>query len=164
MIELSEVDAVGLLREAECRFTLGASSVHGPAHWRAVLSNGVMLADELEADRAFVAVFALLHDCRRDNEWHDPLHGARAAKVAREVNGRFFDFEPGRLERLTEALHWHDAGRVHKDIDISCCWAADRIELRRVGIEPEEWGFCQRTWPVARRILSARKSVSVGRG
>ena len=164
MIELSEVDAVGLLREAECRFTLSASSVHGPAHWRAVLSNGVMLADELEADRAFVAVFALLHDCRRDNEWHDPRHGARAAKVAKEINGRFFDFEPGRLERLTEALHWHDAGRVHKDIDISCCWAADRIELRRVGIEPEEWGFCQRTWPVARRILSARKSVSFGGG
>lgn len=164
MIEVKDVDTVGLLEEAERRFKLGAQSVHGPAHWRAVLSNGVVLAAELEADGAFVAVFALLHDCRRENEWHDPHHGARAAKVAKEINGRFFDFDPGRLERLTEALHWHDAGRVHKDIDISCCWAADRIELRRVGIEPEEWGFCQRTWPIARRILSASKRVSVGRG
>jgi uncharacterized protein len=161
MIELKDVDTVGLLRETEGRFTLGAGSVHGPAHWRAVLSNGMKLADELEADRAFVAVFALLHDSQRDNEWHDPHHGARSAKVAKEINGRFFDFEPGRLERLTEALHWHDAGRVHKDIDISCCWAADRIELRRVGIEPEEWGFCQRTWPVARRILSNRRGENV---
>jgi hypothetical protein len=74
--------------------------------------------------------------------------------VAREINGRFFDFEPDRLTRLTEALHWHDAGRVHWDIDISCCWAADRIELRRVGIEPAKWGFCDQTWPIAQRILS----------
>lgn len=164
MIELRDVDTLSLLREAESRFTLSAESVHGPDHWRAVLSNGMLLADELEADRAFVAVFALLHDCRRENEWHDPRHGARAAKVAMEINGRFFDFKPDRLERLTEALHWHDAGKVHSDLDISCCWAADRIELRRVGIEPAKWGFCDITWPVARRILSASRGVSVGRG
>jgi uncharacterized protein len=121
----------------------------------------MVLAEELEVDRSFVAVFALLHDCRRENEWEDPRHGARAADVAREINGRFFDFEPGRLTRLAEALHWHDAGKVHSDIDISCCWAADRIELRRVGIEPAKWGFCERTWPVAQRMLSKRKTESV---
>lgn len=160
MIDLRDVDTVGLLREAESRFTLGSTSVHGPAHWRAVLSNGMVLADELESDRSFVAVFALLHDCRRENEWEDPRHGARAAEVAREINGRFFNFEPDRLTRLTEALHWHDAGKVHTDLDISCCWAADRIELRRVGIEPAKWGFCGITWPVAQRILSAQRKKS----
>lgn len=164
MIELKDVDTDGLLREAESRFTLGTRSVHGPVHWRAVLSNGMLLAEELEADQAFVAVFALLHDCWRENEWHDPRHGARAAEVAKELNGRFFDFGSERLARLTEALHWHDAGRVHADLDISCCWAADRIELRRVGIEPEKWGFCERTWPVARRILSSRRGESVKAG
>jgi len=157
MIELSDVDTTGLLREAESRFTLGSGSAHGPVHWRAVLSNGMVLADELAGDRSFVAVFALLHDCRRENEWDDPRHGARAAEVAKALNRRYFDFEPGRLTRLTEALHWHDAGKVHADIDISCCWAADRIELRRLGIEPAKWGFCDRTWPLAQRILSRRK-------
>jgi uncharacterized protein len=161
MIELIDVDTTGLLREAMSRFTLGTRSVHGPAHWRAVLSNGMVLADELEGDRSLVAVFALLHDCRRENEWDDPRHGARAAEVAKALNGRYFDFEPGRLTRLTEALHWHDAGRVHTDIDISCCWAADRIELRRVGIEPAKWGFCEITWPLAKRILSMREVESV---
>lgn len=164
MIKLKDVDTIGLLRAAEDRFTLGASSVHGPAHWRAVLHNGIMLAEELQADRAFVAVFALLHDCRRENEWHDPCHGARAAEVAKELNGRFFDFGAERLARLTEALHWHDAGIVHADLDISYCWAADRIELRRVGIEPEKWGFCERTWPIARSILSSRRGESVKAG
>ena len=161
MIELPEVDTIGLLREAEARFILDARSVHGPAHWRAVLSNGILLADELISDRSFVAVFALLHDCRRENEWEDPRHGARAAEVAKALNGRYFDFEPGRLSRLTEALHWHDAGKVHSDLDISCCWAADRIELRRVGIEPAKWGFCEITWPAAQRILSARRIQNV---
>jgi uncharacterized protein len=162
MIELRDVDTAGLLREAESRFTLGAGSVHGPAHWRAVLSNGMVLADELKSDRSFVAVFALLHDCRRENEWEDPRHGARAADVAKALNGRYFDFEPGRMSRLTEALHWHDAGKVHSDLDISCCWAADRIELRRVGIEPAKWGFCETTWPAAQRILSTRRMQGVG--
>jgi uncharacterized protein len=94
LIELKDVDTSGLLRDAEARFVLGRSSVHGPAHWKAVLANGMALAQQLPCDRSFVAVFALLHDCRRENEWDDPRHGARAADVAREINGRFFDFEP----------------------------------------------------------------------
>ena len=163
LIELQDVDTIGLLRVAEARFTLGETSVHGPAHWKAVFANGMALADELKADRDLVAVFALLHDCRRENEWRDPRHGARAADVAWELNGRFYDFEPDRLATLTEALHWHDAGGVHADIDISCCWAADRMELRRVGIEPAQWGFCGQTWPIAQRILSKRRNDIVPR-
>jgi uncharacterized protein len=163
MIVLHDVDTAGLLRDAESRFTLGTKSVHGPRHWRAVFANGMVIAQELQCDRSFVAVFALLHDCRRENEWFDPRHGARAAEVAKALNGRYFDFEPGRLSRLTEALHWHDAGKVHTDIDISCCWAADRIELRRVGIEPAKWGFCHRTWPVAEKILGNGRVEDVNR-
>jgi len=154
LINLKDVDTAGLLREAEARFVLGSGSVHGPAHWKAVLANGMTLAGKLDADRELVAVFALLHDCRRENEWRDPRHGARAADVARELNGQFYNFAADRLAKLTEALHWHDAGRVHTDIDISSCWAADRIELRRVGIEPAKWGFCDCTWPIAQQILA----------
>jgi len=35
--EQSAGDTSGLLREAETRFVLGSRSVHGPAHWKAVL-------------------------------------------------------------------------------------------------------------------------------
>lgn len=161
MIELPEVDTIGLLREAEARFILDAHSVHGPAHWRSVLVNGMKLGEKLNGDRPLIAVFALLHDCRRENEWRDPQHGERAAAVARELNGRFYEFSETRLSKLTEAIHWHDAGKVSQDIDISCCWAADRIELRRVGIEPAKWGFCEITWPIASRMLSARRAGNV---
>ncbi len=161
MIELQHVDTGGLFREAEARFVLERGSIHGPAHWKAVFSNGIVLADELQADRDIVAVFALLHDCKREDEWWDPQHGARAADVAMELNGRFYEFGPERLTTLTEALKWHDAGKVHSDIHISCCWAADRIELRRVGIEPAKWGFCEITWPIVRRILTLREGDNV---
>ncbi len=161
MIELDDVDVTGLLGEAESRFILGAESVHGPGHWKAVLANGLKLADALEGDKALVAVFALVHDCRRENEWRDPQHGERAASVARELNGRFYDFSEPRLSKLAEAIHWHDAGKVSQDIDVSCCWAADRIELRRVGIEPAKWGFCETTWPIASRMLSSRRVGNV---
>ena len=164
MIDPSQIDAPGLMREAESRFILGINSVHGPRHWRAVLANGMALAEALGGDYALVAVFSLLHDCCRENEWHDPRHGPRAASVARQLNGRFFDFSETRMSRLAEAIHWHDAGKISQDLDISCCWAADRIELRRVGIEPARWGFCDRTWPVSERILASRTQQSVRSG
>ena len=59
LIELKDVDTSPLLWEAQARFVLGSGSVHGPAHWKAVLANGMTLADELEADRDLIAVFAL---------------------------------------------------------------------------------------------------------
>ncbi len=161
MFELEEVDTNGLLREATSRFTLDRDSIHGPAHWRAVLANGMALADAHECDRSIVAVFSLLHDCRRENEWRDPRHGERAAGVARELNGRFYDFEEARLSKLVEAIHWHDAGRTSESLDISCCWAADRIELRRVGIEPARWGFCARTWPTVQELLVRRNQAHI---
>lgn len=164
MTEPSDIDAAGLLREAEARFALETDSIHGPDHWRAVLANGMALANSLQSDRSLVAVFSLLHDCCRENEWHDPQHGPRAAGVARELNGRFFDFSETRLSRLAEAIHWHDAGKTSSDLDISCCWAADRIELRRVGIEPARWGFCDKTWPLSERILASRRQNLVRSG
>ena len=74
-----DVDTSGLLREAETRFVLGSSSVHGPTHSKAVLANGMTLANALDADR---------------------------------------------------------------------------IELRRVGIESAKRDFCDRTWSIAQQILA----------
>lgn len=155
---LKDVDAVGLLQETTRRFTLGPESVHGPDHWRSVMHNGMRLADALGADHSFVAVFALVHDCRRENEYHDPDHGQRAAAVVRELNGQFFEFSEERLVRLQYAVSWHDRGEVSQELDVSVCWAADRIELRRVGITPAKWGFCDTTWPEVRDILATATS------
>ena len=77
MIELPEVDTIGLLREAEARFVLDARSFHGPAHWRSVLVNWMKLGKTLNGDRPLIAVFALLHDCRRENEWRDPARAVQ---------------------------------------------------------------------------------------
>ncbi len=159
MLAHPEIDATGLLAHTSTLFRLGPDSYHGQSHWQAVMCNAVELSEALEGDTAVAVAFALLHDCRRENEWRDPQHGPRAADVAREINGRFFDFAPVRLATLCEAIRWHDAGWVSDDLTTSCCWSADRIELRRVGIEPARWGFCGATWPVAQRILSRGGAV-----
>jgi uncharacterized protein len=153
MRHIDNVDAAGLLAETTQLFKLGAQSIHGPSHWQAVMRDGMALADALGTDHSFVAVFALVHDCRRENEYRDPDHGERAAEVVGRLNGRFFDFSEERLERLRYAVTFHDRGKVSDDLDVSVCWAADRIELQRVGIQPARWGFCALTWPIASQMI-----------
>ena len=154
LLKLDDVDTYALFEKAKAQFVLSPTSVHGPKHWLSVLANGELLARSTNADFSFVVVFSLLHDCRRENEWLEPQHGARAASLAKDLNGILYDFDDLRLSRLTEALRFHDAGKINSDIDISCCWSADRIKLRRVGIESSRWGFCDVTWPIAKSILA----------
>lgn len=151
-------DRLGLLREATARYTLG-DPLHGPDHWLAVEDAAVELAAELGGDAEVGSAFAILHDCCRESSWHDPEHGARAAALAMELNHRFFALPNTRLNKLLYALEFHDAGLVSLDLNVSVCWAADRIELRRVGIEPSREFFCPTTWPLVERML-ARQGVS----
>ena len=55
-------------------------SIHGPAHWRRVLRNALLLATRTGADEMVVRLFAVFHDARRLNDMHEPDHGARGAK------------------------------------------------------------------------------------
>lgn len=153
------INFAALEKAAKEKFVLGEDSIHGPRHWKRVLENGRTLGVRLRSDIELISVFAILHDCCRENEWTDPQHGHRAATVALDLHGKLFQFEETRLERLIYAIEWHNHGRISQDIDISCCWAADRIELRRVGIEPSKRGFCDKTWPVAQEILKEKALI-----
>ena len=95
------------------------SPVHGDEHWRCVIATGMALAAETpRADARLAFLFGLLHDTRRENEFRDPEHGARAAAFARE-------------------LHVHSDGLVADDPTTAVCWDADRLHLPRVGITPD---------------------------
>ena len=72
-------------------YTLSWNGAHGVAHWARVLENGLRLAEESGAVIEVVQLFAVLHDCRRFNEQHDPEHGPRAAELARSLRGEVFD-------------------------------------------------------------------------
>lgn len=150
---------LGLLKEATRRYVLG-DPLHGPHHWLAVEDAAVELAAELGGDVEVASIFGILHDCRRESSDRDPEHGPRAAELAVELRGRLFDLPNVRMQKLVDALYWHDTGLVVKDVDIMCCWAADRLQLTRVGITPERSYFCDRTWPVVQRMLEMRQMAA----
>ena len=132
---MAEIDWQTLWALAAQQFALGGHSLHGPDHWQRVERNALAIAAADSAvDETLVRLFAVLHDSKRQNESHDPEHGARAAVGARLLNGDRFTLEVERLEILCEACVWHDKGGTSDDPTAGACWDADRLDLPRVGL------------------------------
>jgi uncharacterized protein len=132
-----EVDFDRLWQIVESQHRLHGYSVHGPDHWRRVERNGILLATRTGADVAVVRLFALFHDCRREDDGWDQGHGTRAAAYAASIRGSAYELEDVRFEILRYACEWHTDGGKHDDPTIGTCWDADRLDLGRVGVIPE---------------------------
>jgi len=85
-----------------------------------------------------VDVFSYLHDSCRQTEGIDGDHGQRAAVMAYDLNGLFYNLNDCDLERLCDAIAGHSFGGTSKDVTIQTCWDADRLDLGRVGIVPSD--------------------------
>jgi uncharacterized protein len=114
-----------------------ASSIHGPDHWRRVAEGGLLICERTPAAGPLtVFLFALLHDCQRENDGSDRHHGPRAADYARRLQGSLIHLPGSELDRLAEACHGHTRGGTHEDPTIGACWDADRLDLWRAWITP----------------------------
>lgn len=119
-----------------------SSRLHGPDHWRRVAEIGAELARETPgADPHVVELFATLHDTQRHGDGHDPDHGRRAADLALELRGSLFEATDEQLFLLAEALGRHADGFIAGELTIAVCWDADRLDLGRCGIQPEDAFF-----------------------
>ena len=135
------------------------SNIHGLAHWRQVEFNGLLLAPVTGADVTVVRLFALFHDCKREDDGYDEVHGGRGADFAKEC------FEEGLLEitqvdKLYHACAFHTKEHQTDDPTINTCYDADRLDLGRVGmsLNPEKMA----TSPgarIARMALKAKVDV-----
>ena len=113
-------------------------SIHGPAHWRRVRQNGLILATRTAADVAVVRLFSVFHDARRLNDMRDPDHGARGGKYAGELRTQgLFSVSDTAFALLVEACNGHTDGFHHDDPAVGTCWDADRLDLGRCGITPD---------------------------
>lgn len=110
--------------------------IHGDAHWRRVGEAGLFLAEREGVSSHVVLLFAILHDCRRENDGHDPGHGPRAAALAEQIGHEPLGLAAEELATLAHAMREHDRGRVTRDRLVGACWDADRLDLHRVGITP----------------------------
>lgn len=132
------------------QFRLHRTSIHGLGHWKQVAENGIVLSAQPGTDNLVVQLFALLHDCRRMDEYTDPEHGHRAAEFALRIRTRYLK---ALTDKQFEKLHWactyHNHGQVHDDPTIGACFDADRLELTRVGILPRADMMCT---PIGKRM------------
>lgn len=117
------------------------SPIHGIGHWVRVERNGLYLAEKTGADPTVISLFALLHDCRRENDGWDPGHGRRGAEYAESIRGELSILSDEDFERLRHACAHHTDRTHDDDVTIAVCWDADRLELGRVGIAPNEKYF-----------------------
>lgn len=122
------------------QFNLGPQSYHGFSHWDNVVRNVQALCVETpEADLLVCQLFAVLHDCKRQNEDDDPKHGPRAAEYVKRLQHRSgkLNITPDQFDQLFHAIYHHTDGVLHDDPTIGVCWDADRMDLLRVNIMPD---------------------------
>lgn len=151
------------LRMAVGRYRLDPLGLHGLDHWARVWDNGMAIAGSNRAvNIKVVKLFALLHDCCRENELEDPKHAERGANFASAlISGAGWQGD-----RLTgwEKSTLLDACRLHmtlqdlfainatKQPTIAACLDADRLDLPRVGVRTD-----------GRRLLTPNLSDSLVR-
>ena len=112
------------------------SPIHGIQHWQTVERNGHYLANFNMADKAVLSYFAYFHDCMRENEGRDKGHGPRGAVLAMKYRD-IIPLNDIQFKQLTDACKGHTYGTRPECITINTCWDADRLDLGRVGIDPD---------------------------
>ena len=121
------------------QFKLDINGIHGITHWRRVRRNAHWIAEELREipDLEVCDLFAFIHDSCRQNENADSGHAARAANLAYDLHGSYFDIGEDRLALLTEAIIIHDEQMHHPELTVKVCLDADRLDLGRIGVTPD---------------------------
>ena len=113
------------------------SHIHGFKHWRTVEKNGLYLSQFNDGDPAVISHFAYFHDSMRVNDQRDDGHGTRGGQYALD-NRESLELDDDQLNLLYEACAGHTGGRNPSNDTVACCWEADRLDLRRVGIKPDQ--------------------------
>lgn len=127
-----------LYKTAEETFALGEHSIHSKRHWQKVEDNVLKICEMLpDADVEVCRHFAILHDCKRENEFFDSEHGDRAATFVNDLwLSNKINLSERQMDKLKEALAGHNYVKHSADPTIGACWDADRLELLRVCIVP----------------------------
>lgn len=143
-IELTKYERTGprlitpaLITTLRQSFRLEWQGLHGAAHWARVRRNGLHLARQNGANSPVVEYFAFLHDACRENEGQDSLHGPHAADFACAIREHHIHLDNEEFSLLITAIEGHTFLLDHEDVTVRTCWDADRLDLARVGIDPD---------------------------
>lgn len=123
-------------------YKLPWDGIHGITHWARVMENGLLLAEQNGANSEIVVLFAIFHDCKRQNESRDNGHGKRGGDFAYTLRGDLLTLDDNRFDLLYYACSYHTAGETEGDITVKTCWDSDRLDLYRVKIKTDPDRLC----------------------
>lgn len=115
---------------------ISPSSIHGLSHWKSVEKYGLFLSQKTGANQMVVSLFAIFHDCKRINDGQDKDHGLRGANFARQIRNKYFTLNDQLFKLLYLACANHTDQIFNENPTIATCWDADRLDLERIGIQP----------------------------
>lgn len=135
-----------LLNKVISEFKLNIDGAHGLKHWKQVYKNALLLSQHYNIESEVFELFSLLHDSKREDEYDDIKHGKRAALFIKELlKDKTIILTKEDQKRLLFACSNHTKtnkkAKLYKDIIVQICLDADRLDIDRVGIEPEEKYF-----------------------
>lgn len=137
-------------------FILDIEGIHGINHWLRVMTNGLILADQEKVSKSIPILFALSHDIFRNNDDFDPLHGERAAKAI-DILKSHVNLTQEEILIVKEACKYHSDGKTTEEKEIGICWDADRLDLMRVGLYPDEKYLSTKTAKIEGLIINCNK-------
>jgi uncharacterized protein len=128
-----------ILAEAKLRQRVKGSKARGPERWKRVALTGLEVASLTPGcDPEIVVLYAILCDSQRENEGDDPDHVKRALRFARSLREiGVFELSDERMALLERAIRDHEKGRTSRNPTIGACFDADRLNLWRVGVQPD---------------------------
>ena len=124
-------------------FRLDWTGIHGAPHWSRVRLNGLKLGNYYGVDTEVIGglpSYTTLNVVTMTKT----AHGERAAVLADRLNKTYMKLSADRLLLLQTACMFHSDGEQLGDPTCMVCWDADRLDLGRVGIEPNPDKLCTR--------------------
>lgn len=120
---------------------------HGLPHCQKVERNGIILGLGIregnlcfreDVNMRVVRAFAYIHDKYRVNDGPDDEHGSRAAEVIPAIRNTVLkDLTDDEIILLEKACRYHTTEQRTGIPTVDVCFDADRLDLGRVGIEPD---------------------------
>ena len=132
---------IELLHKIRDHYVLDWNGTHGKAHWARVYANGIILSEQPGVNSKVVQLFSVFHDSQRRNEHADPDHGPRGAQLALHLR-KYLPLDDDDFKLLTIACSQHTSDRTHDDITVQACFDSDRLDLWRIGVQPDPEFLC----------------------
>ena len=113
------------------------SAIHGVSHWNRVWKTAIYLCKMEGVSSIVPQCFALIHDAQRVDDGYDRGHGRRAAELLLRHRDEFTLLSETDFESLVWSCSTHTGGTRPLGVISGICWDADRLDLGRIGIQPD---------------------------